>query len=252
MNNIYGIADSANILIRKKSDLKPFLFADYATQSVNEWKNSSIYAMSKSVRAIRFDYGKESTLKMSLEIFDLKWIAMLSGSDFVTGVTSTLQREVLTSSVTNTITITGTPKVGSLSIFTLDTDNITHLKEQIVGLPATTVDTYSILANVATLNATTAPSGAQLVAYYMQDSAVTSQTLEIKANAFPYAVDIFCDTKIRDTDGIDKYVQVHYLNARPAGNFTLNMSATSITKFEITFDLLKDSKSDDMATYTIL
>lgn len=84
--NIYGIKDSANVTIKKKSDGSVFLYSDYATTSTNEWKASNVYAKSKDVNAIRWDYGREGTLKL---------ISMLVGSEFEKGSNNICTREVL-------------------------------------------------------------------------------------------------------------------------------------------------------------
>ena len=56
---------------------------------------------------------------------------------------------------------------------------------------------------------------------------------------------------IRNTAGDDEFVQIHYLNVKPQSNFTITMDANNITTLSITFDVLKDSNSNDMAEYTI-
>lgn len=250
--NIFGIKDSANLSIISKSTGKPVLYSDYATQSVNEWSSDRVYAMSKSTRAIAFDSNKQSTLVVSMEIFDLKWLSLLCGQDFVTGATTVFKREVLTASAGNTIALSSTPLGSSLTIFKLDTDNITHLVEQTVGTPGTTPNTYSIVGTTVTLNATTAPQGTKFVAYYSYTSGVTSQKLTFSSTKFPTNFQIVSDTMIRDLDGQDKFVQFTYLNVKPQPNFTLTFSANDIATIEITFDVLKDSSSDDMATFTII
>lgn len=250
--NIYAIKDSANLTVKSKATGKPVLFADYAVSSTNEWNADRIYAMSKSTRAVAFDFAKQSTLTVNMEIFDLKWLAMLSGQDFVTGATSVFKREVLTVGVGNTITIASTPLNGSLTVFKLDTDNITHLAEQTLGTPGTTPNTYSIASMTITLNATTAPVGSKFVVYYAYTSGATSQKLTFSSVKFPENYSIISDTLIRDLDGVDKYCQVTYLNCKPQPNFTLTLSASDITTLEISFDILKDSSSDDMATFTII
>jgi hypothetical protein len=251
-NNIFGIKDAANFTVRKKSDGKVFLFSDYATVATNEWKADTIYALSKSTKAIRWDYNKESTLKATLEIFDMKWISMMAGSEFVTGATNVLQRKVLTVSATNTITLTDTPITGSLLVYKLEADGLSNGEEQTVGTPTSSPNTYSIADKIITLNTTSCPQNTSMVVYYLKTSETTAKTLTIAASQFPFSVDIFADTMIRDTDGNDKYVQIHYLNAKAQANFTITMSASEITKLEVTFDLFKDSASDAMATYTIL
>jgi hypothetical protein len=254
MNNIYGIRDAANVEVIRKSDGKPYIYSDYATEVANDWKHDSVYAMSKSTKAIRWDYNKESTLKLTLEVFDLKWLTMLTGSEFVKGVTDIRIREVLTVGETSTgvASLSKTPKTGTLVMYTLDSDNISHVTELTAGTPATTENTYNITSLAVTFNTASCPDGTKVVAYYLADSEATAQTMAIKSNTFSFPVEIYMDSMIRDTDGLDKFVKMHYLNARGKGNFTLTFSANAITKLEIEFDLLKDSSSDDMATYTII
>lgn len=251
--NIFAIKDSANMTFKNKATGKPLMFADYATVTTNSWEAERIFAMSKSTRAIGFDHSKTSTLSVTMEIFELKMLAFLNGEDgFTTGTTNVFKREVLTASATNTITLTDTPLASSLSIFKLESDNLSHGKEQTVGTPATNPDEYSISAKVVTLNSTTAPEGTKFVVYYAMTSAVTAQTLTFSANKFPKNMEVIFDTQIRDLDGVDKYVQIYYPNVQPQANFTLTLSATEIATLELTFDVYKDSDSDNMATYTIL
>lgn len=251
MNNIYGIKDSANFTIKRKSDKKVFLYAPYATQSENAWTSNSVYAKSKDVKAIRFDGEKDSTLKVSMEIFDLKWLSMLSGSDFVTGVKNILAREVLTVDATKTITLTDNPITGSLQVYLLEDDGISNGTELVAG-EVSNPDEYTIADNVITLGTVAGVEGTKIVAYYLKASEATAKTLTIKGSAFPFSVEIFGDTMIRDTDGNDKFVQIHYFNCKAKSNFTLTFSSSDITKLDVEFDIFKDSGSDDMAEYTII
>lgn len=249
--NIFGIKDAANLTIKNKTDKKIFLYADYATATTNEWTSENVYAKSKNVNAIRWDYGKTGSLKLSFEIFDLKFLSMLAGSDFVTGATDISVREVFTVSTGNKITLGSTPKTGSLLIYTLDEDGLTNIKEQVLGTPASTQDTYSISSLEVTLNATSCPVGSKVVAYYIKTSTATAKTLTVNADKFSKNFEIVADTLIRATDGDDQFVQITYLNAKPKSNWSITMSASDITTLEIEFDLLKDSSSSDMATYKI-
>lgn len=250
--NIFAIKDSANLTMKSKSTGKPVIYADYATQSVNEWSSDRVYAMSKSTRAVAFDSNKQSTLAVSMEIFDLKWLAILNGQDFVTGATSVFKRDVITVDATNKASIVETPLASSMTVFKLESDMLTHGVEQTLGTPGTTVNTYSITAKELTFNATSCPVGTKIVVYYAYTSGVTSQKLSFSSVKFPENYSIVSDTMIRDLDGVDKFVQLTYLNVKPQPNFTLTLSATDIATLEITFDVLKDSTSDDMATFTII
>ena len=244
-NNIYGIKDSANLIIKYKSGDKSgdiFAYADYATVSTNEWTSEQVYARSKSVNAIRWDYNRKSTLKVDMEIFDLRWIAMLAGTDISAETKDILKREVLTLDSSKKATITGTPKEGSMSVFKLESDNITNGTELVV-----TTD-YTISSNEIIV--TNGEAGEKIVVYYMQ-SQTSAKSFTIESDKFPENFEVYADTMIRNTAGDDEFVQIHYLNVKPQSNFTITMDANNITTLSITFDVLKDSNSNDMAEYTI-
>ena len=244
-NNIYGIKDSANLIIKYKSGAKKgdiFAYADYATVSTNEWTSEQVYARSKSVNAIRWDYNRKSTLKVDMEIFDLRWIAMLAGTDINAETKDILKREVLTLDSSKKATITGTPKEGSMSVFKLESDNITNGTELVVNTD------YTISTNEITV--TSEEAGEKIVVYYMQ-SQTSAKSFTIESDKFPENFEVYADTMIRNTAGDDEFVQIHYLNVKPQSNFTITMDANNITTLSITFDVLKDSNSNDMAEYTI-
>ena len=242
--NIYGIKDSANFTIKHKAGAnkgKVFLYADYATVATNEWTSEQVYAKSKNVNAIRWDYGRASTLKVDMEIFDLKWIAMMAGSDFVSGAKDILKREILTVDSTKKATMSGTVVTGSLSVYELDEDGLTNKKEL-----AVTTD-YTIADKVITL----VKEGTTKIAVYYLANVTEAKTLTISADKYPENYEIFGDTMIRGTDGQDEFVQINYLNVKPKSNFTITMDASNITTLSAEFDVLKDTASSDMATYTI-
>ena len=249
--NIYGIKDSANLTVKYKAGTnkdKVFLYSDYATVSTNEWTSEQVYAKSKNVNAIRWDYGRASTFKVDMEIFDLKWIGMLFGTEFVTGGADILKREVLTVA-NNKATLTGTPKTGSMSVYVLDEDGITNGKELKAGETTATADTY-VLGGTDSKEITTSGVTGKIVAYYIEAS-TTAKTMTISANKYPENFIIVGDTMIRGTDGSDEFVQITYHNVKPKSQFTLTLDAANITTLSVEFDILKDTASDAMATYTI-
>lgn len=243
--SIYGIKDSANFTIKYKSGTnkgKIFAYADYATTTTNEWSSDQVYARSKDVNAIRWDCNKKSTLVVDMEIFDLRWIAMLAGTDIVKGSKDILKREVLILDATKKASIKGMPVTGSLSVFKLEDDGLTNGDEL-------TVDTgYTISTKEITV--TNGAEGDRIVAFYME-SVTDAKSFTIEADKFPENFEIFADTMIRKTDGEDEFVQIHYLNVKPQFAFTITMDASAITTLSVTFDLLKDTASQNMAEYTV-
>ena len=248
--NIFGIKDSANFTVKYKTGVnkgKVYLYSDYATVSTNEWSSDQVYAKSKNVNAIRWDYNRNSTLKTDMEIFDLKWIAMLFGSEFVKGDKDILKREVLDVSE-GKATMQGTATTGSLTVYTLDDDGLTNIQELTAGTPDSNEDEYSISTKEITVN--TALNGKKIAVFYLEKK-TGIQTLTIDANKYPDNFEIFADTLIRSTEGSDQFVQIHYLNVKPKSQITLTMDASNITTLSVEFDVLKDSASNDMATYSI-
>ena len=245
--NIFGIKDSANFTVKYKSGAnkgKPFIFADYATVATNDWTSSQVYAKSKNVNAIRWDYDRAGTIKAEMEIFDLKWISMLFGTEFVSGSKDILKREVLTVGADKTATMAGTAVAGSMSVYVLDDDGLTNLDE----LALTTG--YTVADKTVTVVDTKVTEGAKIAVFYLESKSEV-KTLTINADKYPENFEIYADTAIRDLNGADQFVQLHYFNVKAKSQFTLTLDAANVCKLSIEFDILKDSASSDMAEYSI-
>ena len=129
-----------------------------------------------------------------------------------------------------------------MSVFELESDNITN------GTELTVTTDYTISTNEITV--TNGEAGEKIVVYYMQ-SQTSAKSFTIESDKFPENFEVYADTMIRNTAGDDEFVQIHYLNVKPQSNFTITLDANNITTLSITFDVLKDSNSNDMAEYTI-
>ena len=254
VNNIYGIKDSANFTVKYKAGAnkgKVFVYSDYATASTNEWSSEQVYAKSKNVNAIRWDYGRNATLKVDMEIFDLKWIGMFFGTDFITDTNGKeiLKREALTVSG-GKATMVGTPVANSLSVYSLAEDGLTNIAELTAGTTTAKTGEYVLSNKEISVLASDFADGSKIVVYYLEKKTDT-RTLVINADKYPENFEIFADTLIRKTDGEDEFVQIHYLNVKAKSQFTLTMDAANVTTLSAEFDILKDTGSSDMATYTI-
>lgn len=245
--NIFGIKDSANFTVKYKSGAnkgKPFIYADYATVATNEWSSSQVYAKSKNVNAIRWDYDRAGTIKAEMEIFDLKWISMLFGTEFVSGSKDILKREVVTVGADKTATMTGDAVVGSMTVYTLDDDGLSNLEE----IALTTG--YTVASKKLTFTGENIVEGTKIAIFYLENKSEV-KTLTINADKYPQNFEIYADTAIRDLDGADQFVQIHYFNVKAKSQFTLTLDAANVCKLSIEFDILKDTASSDMAEYSI-
>ena len=245
----YGIKDAANLTIKTiekgGKEGKIFLYTPYANVTTNEWSSDRVYAMAKGVKAIGWDHNKESTLTVESEVFDLKWLAMVAGSDWITASVGNgfdlLRREILKGDETGSITISGSPVEGTVSVFILDTDGVSH-KEEVDGV---TIGEGNTVTDIKL-------SGEDVVVYYMEkvESGVTQ--LSFPFDKYPANFEIYGDVMITPRTGeAVEFVQMRWGNAKPQGNFTITMDAGTPTNLSTTFDLLPD-KNNNFATYTII
>lgn len=74
-------------------------------------------------------------------------------------------------------------------------------------------------------------------AVYFMEEVDNVRKLTISSDVFPGNYEIFADAIIREENGKDELVQMHYFNAKPQSNFTLTQSSTDPTSLSIVFDL---------------
>lgn len=162
-------------------------------------------------------------------------IALLFGTAISSGTMSVAKREVLAVQAGGAgASLAVTPKAGSLIIFKLDADGISHGVEQIAGTPATTENTYSLASLALTFNATTFASSGNIVAYYLVDG--THAKFTVDNVSFPGGYKIYADAALRGTDQNDKFVQYQLLNVKPKSNVSLTMDVDNIAKLSIEWD----------------
>lgn len=254
---LYGIKDCANLTLKDKATGKPDMFSDYANVSTNEWSSERTYANSKGTRSIAWDHDRQGTLAVEMEIFDLKWLALVAGSDIIVGEADIAKREVVRVGSSKTATLTASPKAGSVSVVKVAKDEVEHVGEPLeeVTVDGTNVTEvgagqFSVSGSEITF-ASDAVEGEAYAVYYVVVDA-QARTIEIRADKFPKSYEIIADALIREKEtGRDEFVQIHYPNARPQSNFTVTMSATDPTNLQVTFDLFPD-KDKNLATYKII
>lgn len=251
---LYGIKDCANLTLFEKATGQVALFSDYANVSTNEWTAERVYANSKGTRSIAWDYDRQGTLAVEMEVFDLKWLALVAGSEIKEGEESIAKREVVRVGATKTATVTGSPVAGSVQVVKLGADEIEHIGSPLAEADAQAVEVgageFKVNGNEITF-ATDAVEGDVYAVYFLVlDSQV--KTIEISADKFPKTFEIIADALIREKEsGKDEFVQIKFSNARPQSNFTVTMSATEPTNLSVTFDLFPD-KNKNFATYKII
>ncbi|WP_056954130.1 fibronectin type III domain-containing protein [Limosilactobacillus ingluviei] len=96
-----------------------------------------------------------------------------------------------------------------------------------------------------------AVAGADYVVYYTtQLDGLTS--FSIDANTFAENYEIYAESYVVERETGDRhFIQVHYPNVKPQGNFNFNQNSKEPTSLSIKFDLLPD-ENDHMANYKIV
>lgn len=248
---IYGIKDCANLSLFDKGTGKPVLFADYANVSTNEWTSERVYANAKGTRSIAWDYDRQGTLAVEMEVFDLQWLALVAGSEIVKGETSIAKREVLKVGADKTATLTGSPMAGSISVIPVGADEVEHIGETLaIVASAPVANQVAITGNELTF-ATDAIEGTAYAVFYMVTDS-DAKVITISSDKFPKSFRVVADALIREKEtGTDSFIQIEYPNARPQSNFTITMSATEPTNLSVTFDLFPN-KDKAIAEYKII
>lgn len=247
----FGIKEVYNLNIVDFATNKPFIYVDYAEATTNEntAERTSLKGGQGYYKLMDFDHSKESTLKLTVPLVDIKLLAMLAGDDLVEGATSIFKREELM--VDNNHTELGVltddildKKMITLSKTPIDETVVVHKLEGLrdYGEEVTVSD---VTGNKVEL--TGVDLGDRVVAFYQYLSPATAKKFSIKANKFPKTVKIFGDGLWRDQEtGMDKAVKMMIHKAKPQANFTLTTSGSDVTTLEITFDLypIKDADGD--------
>lgn len=247
----FGIKEVYNLNIVDFATNKPFIYVDYAEATTNEntAERTSLKGGQGYYKLMDFDHSKESTLKLTVPLVDIKLLAMLAGDDLVEGATSIFKREelmvdnnheelgVLTDDILD-------KKMITLSKTPIDETVVVHKLEGLrdYGKEVTVSD---VTGNKVEL--TGVDLGEEVVAFYQYLSPATAKKFSIKANKFPKTVKIFGDGLWRDQEtGMDKAVKMMIHKAKPQANFTLTTSGSDVTTLEITFDLypIKDADGD--------
>lgn len=236
----FGIKEVYNLNIVDFATNKPFIYVDYAEATTNEntAERTSLKGGQGYYKLMDFDHSKESTLKLTVPLVDIKLLAMLAGDDLVEGATSVFKREELT------VADNGGKMKITLSETPIDKTVVVHKLEGLRDY-GKEVTVSNVTGNKVEL--TGVADGEKVVVFYQYSSPATAKKFSIKANKFPKTVKIFGDGLWRDQEtGMDKAVKMMIHKAKPQANFTLTTSGSDVTTLEITFDLypIKDAAGD--------
>lgn len=362
----YAMKDASDLTLVERGTNKVIFKADYANTTNVEWKADRVFAKKKGANAVAFDAARTAEMTVESEIFDFRLLAILAGDKLNRGANDVFQSERFTLTDDRLIKLAHTPEAGTISVFRLNSDGITHdqsvpqvsdgtsssvpamptdvavsakdttadvswgtvngatsylvyrdgaqiaqptgttfkdsdlkpqttYKYQVVAVNAAGPSSFSaevvvktavagtesagaaVKATPEAINAATkdaevlnanglnfkvkdngqlqlsdaAVTGAEYVVYYVSKlDGVSNFTIE--AQRFANNYEIYADAWVVERETGEKhFVQVHYPNAKPQGNFTFNQNSKEPTSLSIKFDLLPNEK-DQMAIWNII
>lgn len=257
--SLYGIKDSSNITLISNKTQKQVLYSKSANKTDISFSSSPVYALKKGVKSISWDTQREGQCVMSMQVFDLQWIALLMGSEFkpVTAEDKIASRKMVT--VANaTGTFTGNIVSGSLTVFKLENDNVTHTTEYTVTTePTVAANKYKISSATVgdvttnTITFATGESG-NFVCYFLEVAKNTSKKFKVEVDKYPSGYSLFLDTTIKaDGSGVEEMVQIKMGNVKPQSNMNLTFDAENVATLDVTFDILSTS-DNTMLEFTTL
>lgn len=236
--SLYGIKDSANLTLFSKKTGKPVLYSDYCNQTSLNMTADTVYAMKKTARAISWDTSKEGTLTMEMQVFDLKWIALLMGSlEDLSAEASSIawaKREIIApESAGGAVTLGATPESDTLTVYKLGKDGIS-LGEEIAS------DGYTLSGDSLTIAGSAKDE--KFCVFYLANIA-GSRKFTVSGDKYPQGYRVVFDTMIRDTDQQDHFVQFDFYNLRPKAQMELTMSAEDVCTLSVEWDVLVDNEN---------
>jgi|GEM_PF-1313002 len=257
--SLYGIKDSSNITLISNKTNKQVLYSQAANKTDISFSSSPVYALKKGVKSISWDTQREGTCVMSMQVFDLQWIALLMGSEFApaTSADRIATRKVVT--VANaTGTFTGNIVTGSLTVFKLDSDKVTNTSEYNITTESTIgANKYKITSSTSgdvttnTITFATGESG-DFVCYFLEAASASNRKFKVEVDKYPEGYTLYLDTTIKaDGTGVEEMVQIKMGNVKPQSNMNLTFDAENVATLDITFDILSTS-DNTMLEFTTL
>lgn len=238
--NTYGLREVADLTFYDLKNNKPFLYIPYALTSSNEHTSQVAYARGgkNNPKRLAFDGNRESTLKISTQLFDFRIISMLAGAQVSGGQTNIFKRdelEVTDNGGSKEITLSHTPILGSVTVFP-------EAEDAVSGQECSS----TVAASTVTITEPTLQAGDKVIAYYQFQSENTAERISFKTDSFPTTCKVIGDTLIKnEATGANEPFQMVAYKAKPQANFTLTMAAEGDpTKLEMTFDLLADDQNN--------
>lgn len=233
----FGIKEVLNFTAFDYTTGAQKFYVDYAsdTSITSKAERLDLRGGQGNYKLLSFDHTKDMSMTTKMPLVDLAVIGMLTNKAVTIGAVNVPVRDNLLSA-TQVINLSQIPVAGTLKIYAITGRDIGT--EQILGLPASVVNTYSISGKVVTLNVTTAPDNTNFVATYSYSAPATTSTTTFTADKFAGYVRIVGTGLVSDqVTGATVPVVFDIKKAKAKNDFTITMNSSSATELSVDFDL---------------
>lgn len=234
----YAIKDACAVTLYERATQTPVLYTDYLNGFNLSLSADSVYATARGTNKIAFDGAMEGTVTLEAEVIEFKYMALLLGSQVVTGDTQVAKRVVGQIDAQKKVTLKGiSPVNGSISLFSVEKDLKSHVEE--LTFTATN-ETGNTVLNVSS---STAKPGTDVVVYYLENK-VNVKTITVNNQAQSANYSLHGYTTMVNEFGQTEIFSIKIPNCKPQRSIELSLSADSVANFSTTFDVLADQKGD--------
>lgn len=244
----YGAKEVMDVTVYDLTTGKPVLYLDTLKMSglENAADSSDARGGKGNPKLLSWEFNRTANLKLQDALMSMKSFALMAGTAVTEGSADLYAREECIVDGSQQVTLSNTPKAGAvITIYKADEgeDGV----EQTVGVPATTVNTYSITGRTITFNATSCPQYTVVYVYYIHTVADTT-TLTIESDSFPGFYRIVGDTVIRNNStGVDEDFQVIVDKCKFKSGFTMSFSAEGDpSTFDMEVEVFRIADGTDM------
>lgn len=123
----YAMKDASNLTFVNKRTGKIDLFLDYANATSSEWSSERVFATKKGTNAVAWDLNRTGTMTVDSEMFDLKYLALILGSEVEQGTNGVMKRAVYQVDGERKAPLAGAVDPSSISVVKLGRDLTEHV-----------------------------------------------------------------------------------------------------------------------------
>lgn len=231
MNPNMANREVMNVVLLDYKTKVPYMRIDFANVSTTNFSANRVYAKGGwgAPNRVGFDGERTGTLQIDTQIMPAKLFALLSGKEIAKTATI-LKREELVAAEGG-LTLTETPKAGTVQVFAASDD---------CGTPIADVQ---VVAKKAT--ATGITDDQNYVVYYYLEKTTGVQSVKFDADTFPKAFEIRGEMPFKTEDEEEVMCDLAYFKAQPQATFNLAFQNTGDpTTVSITFDCYANQDGD--------